>query len=141
MSEEHRRRTDHNGNTAHERKTDADYIARLGETIERYKIFWLIIMAILGWWGRTIMEPLRTAAQTTAEVRLINQKIDSVIVPRLDVADQDRAQMIRIQETQTKQIGTLSRLTCLHTSLVDRVKIDINCKDIPIETPRLKGGF
>lgn len=141
MSEEHRRRTDTNGNTLHERRTDADYIARAGETIERYKIFWLIIMGVLGWWGRTIMEPLRTAAQTTAEVRLINTKIDSVIVPRLDAADHDRAQMIRIQETQTKQIGTLSRLTCLHTSLIDRVKIDINCRDIPIETPAAKGGL
>jgi hypothetical protein len=132
---DHRRRLDQNGDTAHERSTDSDYIARLGQTIERYKIFWLVIMAILGWWGRTVMEPLRTAALTTAEVRLINQKIDSVIVPRLDIADRDRAQMVRIQETQTVQLGTLSRLTCLHTSLIDRAKIDLNCRDIPLETP------
>lgn len=136
---EQRRRTPE-GEEVHERATDRDVVARAGNIIERYKVFWFIIIAIVTWWTNKILIPLEESAKTTAEVKLINNKIDSVIVPRLDAADRDRAQMIRIQETQTNQIGTLSRLTCLHTSYVDRVKIDINCRDIPLETPPPKPG-
>lgn len=132
--EEHRRRTDSNGATMHERKTDSDYIARLGGTIERYKIFWFIIVALLGWWGRTVMQPLREAAMTTSEVRLINRKIDSVIVPRLDSADRDRSRMIVISQNQGALLGVLSRLQCLRTTPIDRAKIALlDCRDIPVE--------
>jgi hypothetical protein len=141
MSERRRRDDPDTDEHYHERYEESDLVARVGKTIERYKIFWIVIMAALGWWGRTVMEPLRVSAQTTAEVRLINQKLDSVIVPRLDAADRDRAQMIRIQETQTSQIGVLSRLQCLHTSYIDRVKISLlDCKDIPVETPPTRSG-
>jgi hypothetical protein len=145
MSEEHRRRTDHNGNTLHERKTDSDYIARLGDTIERYKIFWLIVMAVFAWWSRTIIVPLRESAMTTTEVRLINRKIDSVIVPRLDSADHDRSRMIVIQQNQGALLGVLSRLQCLHTTPIDRAKISLlDCRDIPVEfapVPKKGDGF
>jgi len=55
---------------------------------------------------------------------------------RLDRADADRTRMIEIQENQSMILGTLTRLQCLRTTLVDRAKIDLNCKDIPVEVPR-----
>ncbi len=121
------------------RGTDFDLVGRVGNLLDRYKIFWFILVAVITWWTNRIIIPLEQSAKTTAAVQLINTKIDSVIVPRLNAADIDRAKMLQIQETQTNQLGTLSRLTCLHTSLIDRAKIDINCKDIPLETP--KGGL
>ena len=129
------------GPEASERATDSDVVARAGKVIERYKIFWLIITAIVVWWGRTVVIPLKESAQTTGEVRLLNRKIDSVIVPRLDMADADRNRIIRIQESQAAILGVLTRLQCLRTSLIDRAKIDLNCKDIPIEYPQPTGGL
>lgn len=80
------------------------------------------------------MVPLQESAKTTGEVRMINDKIDKIIIPRLDSADADRAKVIRIQEMQGTILGVLTRLQCLRTSAVDRAKIDLNCRDIPIET-------
>jgi hypothetical protein len=125
----------------HERYEESDLVARMGKTVERYKIFWIIVMAALGWWGRTVMEPLRISAQTTQEVRLINMKIDSVIVPRLDSADHDRARMTQVMENQNRILGYLSRMQCLGLSAVDRVKGELDCRDIPIQPPSKGNPF
>ena len=127
------------GPDAPNRDTDFDLIGRLGKFIDRYKIVPILIGALLTWWGRNVVTPLRESAMTTSEVRLLNRKVDSVIVPRLDRADADRSRMIGIQENQSMILGTLTRLQCLHTNAIDRVKINLDCKDIPIDIPR--GGL
>ena len=121
------------GPDASERRTDHDLVGRAGKFLERYKIFWLIITGIVVWWGKTVVIPLQESAKTTAEVKMINMKLDSVLIPRLEYADADRVRMIRIQEIQTEQLGVLTRLQCLKTSYIDRAKISLSCKDIPIE--------
>jgi len=123
------------------RDSDFDLIARIGRVFDRYKIFYILVGGLLTWWGRNVVTPLRESAMTTSEVRLINKKIDSVIVPRLDRADGDRTRMIEIQENQSMILGTLTRLQCLHTDAIDRVKINLDCKDIPIESPKATGGM
>jgi hypothetical protein len=133
------RRTDEHGIEVHERKTDSDYIARVGAFMTRYKILWGLVIAIGTWYAKNILEPIRISAQTTAQVALINEKIDKQVMPRLDSADADRSRMIRIQEMQGRQLGYLSRMSCLRMSAVERVKADFDCKDIPIEIT--KGGF
>lgn len=135
MATEHRRRTDENGAALHERKTDSDYIARVGEFMARWKILWAIVIAVATWYGRTILEPLRISAMTTAQVQSINDKIDQKIIPRLDSADADRGRLIRVQEMQGRQLGYLSRMQCLRMTAVERVKADFDCKDIPVELP------
>lgn len=133
MPQHNGRRTDDAGTELHERRTDTDPIARIGGVLDRYKIFWVIFISLLAWWSKTVMVPLQESARTTAEVRMINKKIDEKIIPRLDSADADRAKVIRIQEMQGSILGVLTRLQCLRTSAVDRAKIDLNCRDIPIE--------
>jgi hypothetical protein len=125
------RRTPH-GEEVHERKTDFDPIAKIGSFIDRYKVFWFIVVAILGWWTRTILIPLEESARTTREVQMINSKIDSVIVPRLNEADKDRTRLITVSENQARILGVLTRLQCLNLSGIDRAKIDLDCRDIPI---------
>jgi hypothetical protein len=129
------------GPDAPERHTDSDFVGRAGKIIERYKIFYVLLVALLAWWGRNVVIPLRESAQTTTEVRLINRKLDSVLVPRMDRADSATSHLIELQRISTMQLGILVRLQCLRTSAIDRVKIDLNCKDIPIEFPKAAGGF
>lgn len=129
------RRTDEHGIEVHERKTDSDYIARVGAFMNRYKIFWGIVIAVGTWYAKNILEPLRVSAMTTAQVQQINDKIDQKIIPRLDSADADRGRLIRVQEMQGRQLGYLSRMQCLRMTAVERVKADFDCKDIPVELP------
>ncbi len=136
--DENRLRT--GGPDAPERASDSDWVGRAGKVAERYKILWIMLAAILAWWGRNVVTPLRESAMTTSEVRLINRKIDSVLVPRLDLADVDRSRMLRIQENQSAILGTLTRLQCLRTSFVDRAKINLDCASIPVEFPKTPGG-
>jgi hypothetical protein len=127
------------GPDAPNRDSDFDLIARIGRVVERYKIFYIMAGALMAWWGRNVVVPLRTSAQTTGEVRILNVKMDSLksqVNVRLDRADVDRGRMIEIQENQSMILGTLTRLQCLHTNAIDRVKINLDCKDIPIEIPR-----
>jgi hypothetical protein len=127
------------GPDAPNRDTDFDLVGRIGKVIERYKIFYIMAGAIMAWWGRNVVVPLRESALTTTEVRLVNVKMDTLrsqMTVRLDRADADRTRMIEIQENQSMILGTLTRLQCLRTTLVDRAKIDLNCKDIPVEVPR-----
>jgi len=131
---EHEREEDDRA-SSHARDTDADLVARLGAVVERYKIFYVAGAAIFVWWTRTIVVPLRESALTTVEVRRLNTKVDSVIVPRLDRADADRTRMIAIQENQSAILSLLTRLQCLKTNEIDRVKINLDCKDIPIDIP------
>lgn len=137
----HGRRTDEHGIEVHERKTDSDYIARVGAFMTRWKIFWAIVIAIGTWYAKNILEPLRVSAQTTAEVQSINRKIDERVIPRLDSADKDRSRIIATQEMQGRILGYLSRMQCLDLSAVDRVKANFDCKDIPIATTPSKRGF
>ena len=120
-----------------------DLIARIGRVIDRYKIVPILIGALLTWWGRNVVTPLRESAQTTGEVRLLHTTVDSFknqVTLRLDQADADRTRMISIQENQSMILGTLTRLQCLRTSLIDRAKIDLDCKNIPVEFPP-RGGL
>lgn len=145
MPDQDRRvRRDPTGEEVHERKTDFDPVARVGNFLDRYKIFWFLVVAIIGWWSKTILIPLEESAKTTAQVQMINTKIDQVIVPRLDSADKDRSRLITVSENQARILGVLTRLQCLNLTAIDRAKIDLNCRDIPItigavNTP--KGGF
>lgn len=125
-------RTDEYGSPRRERRTDSDYIARIGEFVARWKILWAIFGAAAAWYGRTILEPLRVTAQTTAQVQAINTKIDKEIIPRLDSADADRRRLIDNQQTQGRILGYLSRMQCLGLDPVDRVKGELDCKGIPI---------
>lgn len=137
------RRTDEFGTERRERRTDSDYIARLGEFIGRWKILWAVFGAAAAWYGKTILEPLRISAQTTAEVQAINMKIDKEIIPRLDSADSDRHRLIENQLMQGRILGYLSRITCLGLDPIDRVKGELDCKGIPIPPApaTAKGGL
>lgn len=136
------RRTDEFGTERRERRTDSDYIARVGEFIARWKILWALFGALAAWYGKTILEPLRISAQTTAEVQAINLKIDKEIIPRLDSADADRHRLIENQLMQGRILGYLSRITCLGLDPIDRVKGELDCKDVPIPAgPVQKGGL
>lgn len=129
------------GPDAPNRGTDSDLVARFGKFIGRYRIFYIMAGALMAWWGRNIVVPLRESALTTAEVRLLNRKIDSVVVPRLNQADADRSTIIRIQENQGAILGVLTRLQCLRTTLRDRALLDLTCTSIPVEFPKATGGF
>ena len=131
-----RQRVDASGEHPHDRKTDSDYIARIGAFIIRWKLFWAIGVGITAWYGKNILEPIRVSAQNTAELTAINTKIDSVIVPRLQKAEDDRAMMIRTQEQQGEILGYLSRMQCLALDPVERVKGRLDCRDIPIQPNR-----
>lgn len=147
MTDHDRRiRRNETGEELHERKTDYDPVAKVGSFLDRYKIFWFIVVAVIAWWSRTILIPLEESAKTTAQVQMINTKIDSVIVPRLDSADRDRSRLINISENQARILGVLTRLQCLNLTAIDRAKIDLNCHDIPItlgsaNNSSTKGGF
>lgn len=142
MTNSEGRRTDEYGAVKRERKTDSDYIARIGVFVGRWKILWAIFGAVAAWYGKTILEPLRVSAQTTAQVQAINMKIDKEILPRLDSADSDRHRLIENQLTQGRILGYLSRMQCLGLGAVDRVKGELDCKDIPIPpaSPEAKRG-
>lgn len=135
MAEHDHERQNDNQRSRHERRTDSDLVGRIGQVVERYKILYAMMAAIFVWWTRTIVVPLRESAQTTGEVKLINKKIDEVLIPRLETADQDRRRLIAIQENQSSILGVLTRMQCLRTNAIDRAKIDLECKDIPFEVP------
>jgi hypothetical protein len=118
------------------RDTDFDLVGRIGKVIERYKIFWIMAIAILTWWGAN----LRESALTTYEVRALRATIDTVIIPHLYRIDAEAVNHTRVDEQQTVLLGIFGRLLCLHTSVIDRVKLNLECKNIPIEFPK-QGGL
>jgi hypothetical protein len=123
------------GPDAPNRDTDTDLVARIGRIIDRYRIVYLLVGALLAWWGRNVVTPLREAAQTTSEVRGIRTTIDSVIIPHLDRIDADDAHRLKNDEQQNLILGILTRMQCLHTTAIDRAKIGLTCDDIPVEFP------
>jgi hypothetical protein len=128
MPTEHRRRMDDGGHELHERETDRDVWARLDLVTKRYKViwgFWLIVLPALGWVARNYLEPIRAMPAMQAQVERIEAKQDTVVIPRLDQADQDRKDM-------TQVLKVFGKILCAQTSAADRYKYDINCRtDIP----------
>jgi hypothetical protein len=125
-------RTDGTGHLIQERETDRDIWARLDVVSRRYKLiwgFWLLVLPMVGWVARNYLEPLRSIPSLQVQVEDIKANVDTVIVPRLDQADQDRKDMAQM-------LKVFGKILCAQTSASDRYKYDINCRtDIPAPDP------
>ncbi len=116
---EHRRRQDQDG-IIHERETDNDAWARLDLWATRYKIawgFWLLLVALGGFIGGRIVRPLNA--------------IPAVVAGQAAIA----ARLGKVETSQTETtaiLGILVRMQCLQLNLIDRAKINLNCRDIPL---------
>lgn len=132
------RRTDGDGHEIHERVTDRDIWARMSVTADRYKLvwgFWLIVFSAFGWVTKSYLEPLRAVTPLQAQTVRIEKKIDSLVIPRLDQADQDRKDIAQV-------LKVFGKILCAQTSAADRYKYDINCRtDIPAPDPKPTGEF
>ena len=114
------KRVDEEGHTAHERYTDHDAWARLDKWASRYKIawgFWLILLGVGSWVGSRVVQPLQVIPVVLAQ--------QTAIVQRLDKGDVDRDDMRAI-------LKVLIRMQCLQLDPIDRAKLAIDCRDIPL---------
>jgi hypothetical protein len=119
-------RLDLEGQPAHERRTDTDSWARLTSTLERYKVFWLLAFAFGGWLGNRITEPLSAVPVLKAQ--------NQAIMARLDTAEKDRKDIAQV-------LKIFSKVICAGLSSSDRYKYDIDCKELPLPSVKLKGGL
>ena len=117
---EHRRRTDENGTSMHERATDNDNWARLDQWASRFKVtwfFWVITLSIAGWIGSRVIQPLNEVPKLAA-----NQQ---VLFSRLERADSARYEIQVI-------LRILVRITCLNLNAKDRAQLALDCREIPL---------
>ncbi len=121
------------------RDSDFDLVARIGKFIDRYRVVYFVVGALFAWWGRNVIAPLRTTAQTTYEVRSIHAILDTVVIPHLYRIDANDALRLQGDAQQNVILGILTRLQCLRTSAIDRAKIGLDCRDIPVEYPKQSG--
>lgn len=113
---EHKRRTDPDGPEFHERATDTDFWARTAQAIDRYKILWLVLMALSAWLGSHLMQPLKAVPVMAQQIRVL-QASDSV-------AGEERREIKRA-------VAILTRIQCFNIPRDDRLKYDVDCGEIP----------
>ena len=125
-------------NMAPIRAESRDVWAKAQSLYDHFKVawgFWLIFAGIVTWAMFNIVRPLEAIPTLQAQNTQINTKIDSVIIPRLDQADQDRKDI-------TQVLKVFGKILCAQTSPADRYKYDINCRrDVPPPDPPIKGDF
>ena len=117
---EHRRRSDGDGNTPHERASDNDNWARLDVWASRFKVtwfFWIITLSIAGFIGSRVIQPLNQVPKLASE--------QQVIVSRLERADSARYEIQVI-------LRILVRITCLNLNAKDRAQLALDCREIPL---------
>lgn len=110
------------------REENRDIWAKAQKVYDRFKLawaFWLGFGAFLAWAMLHIVDPLQSVPKLQAQSQRVEAKIDSVIIPRLDHADDDRRDITQI-------LKVFGKILCAQTTPADRYKYDINCaKDVP----------
>jgi hypothetical protein len=119
------------------REENRDIWARAQSVYDHFKLAWLFWVAFAGlltWAMMNIIQPLQAVPKLQAQSTGIERKIDSVIVPRLDHADQDRRDIAQV-------LKVFGKILCAQTTPADRYKYDINCRrDVPAPDPIPPGG-
>jgi hypothetical protein len=84
-------------------------------------------VAACGWIGVHIWEPIQSLPEIKKahEQMVINDSISMV----------DRKQLKQDTKDLQEVIKILVKMQCLQMSAVDRVKIDLNCSDVPLPDP------
>jgi hypothetical protein len=108
-----------------ERAIDHDKVERFGLWWDRFAPFLKSVLLVAGgWFVANIWIPLQKIPELVRhqETFIINDSVSAT----------QRTMLIEKTDNLTKAVSILTKLQCLQTSAVDRAKIDLDCRDVPL---------